>query len=313
MYSLNATVPIFLVILAGYVLKNKFHMFSDQTISQLNKFNFNVTLPTLLFLDVGLADFLSVWDTRYVLFCIIASVICISAVAILTHFFMKDQSLVGEFIQACYRGSAAVLGIAFIQNIYGATTRGPLMIIATVPVYNIAAVLILSFTAPRDKSVNKAQALKKSLMGIVTNPIILGIAAGVLFSLSGLELPAIVSKTLRSFSNMATPLCLVALGAGFEGKKALKMIKPTLLCAFIKLFAQAAIFLPIAFRMGFRDEMLVALLVMLGAPTTASCYIMARNMGHDGVLTSSTVVATSVLGAVSLTFWLFLMRSLGYI
>jgi hypothetical protein len=36
-------------------------------------------------------------------------------------------------------------------------------------------------------------------------------------------------------------------------------------------------------------------------------------MGHEGVLTSSAVVITSVLGAVSLTFWLFLMRTLGYI
>lgn len=313
MYSLNATVPIFLVILVGYILKNKFHMFSDQTIAQLNKFNFRVTLPALLFLDVAQADFLAVWDTRYVLFCVVATTVCISVIALFAFFLIKDRALMGEFVQASYRGSAAVLGIAFIQNIYGTSVMAPLMVIATVPIYNVAAVLILSFTAPREKDVDKGLALKKSLLEIVTNPIILGILAGLLFSLCGLKLPTMLHKTVNNFSAMATPLCLVALGAGFEGGKALKMVKPTLVCALIKLFAQAAVFLPIAFRMGFRNEMLVALLVMLGAPTTASCYIMARNMGHEGVLTSSAVVITSVLGAVSLTFWLFLMRTLGYI
>ena len=46
----------------------------------------------------------------------------------------------GEFVQASFRGSAAVLGIAFIQNIYGNAGMAPLMIIGTVPLYNIAAV-----------------------------------------------------------------------------------------------------------------------------------------------------------------------------
>ena len=53
---------------------------------------------------------------------------------------------------------------------------------------------------------------------------------------------------------MATPLALIGLGAGFEGKKALAKIKPTLWAAFIKLIAQAAIFIPIAAALGFQGE-----------------------------------------------------------
>lgn len=61
----------------------------------------------------------------------------------------------GEFIQASYRGSAAVLGVAYIQNIYGNAGMAPLMIIGTVPLYNIAAVLVLSFTGPSSGGLNK--------------------------------------------------------------------------------------------------------------------------------------------------------------
>lgn len=103
------------------------------------------------------------------------------------------------------------------------------------------------------------------------------------------------------------------LAPGFEGRKALKQIKPTVAAASIKLVILPAIFLPLAIRFGFTTEKLVALLVMLGSPTTPSCYIMAKNMGHDGTLTSSTVVATTFLSSVTLTVYLFLLKSLGVI
>lgn len=60
-------------------------------------------------------------------------------------FLWKDKSIQGEFIQASYRSSAALLGIAFIQNIYGDAGMAPLMIIGSVPLYNIMAVVVLSF------------------------------------------------------------------------------------------------------------------------------------------------------------------------
>ena len=65
--------------------------------------------------------------------------------------------------------------------------------------------------------------------------------------------------------------------------------------------------------MGFRREELVAILVMLGSATTVSCYVMAKNMGHEGVLSSSVVMLTTLLSAFTLTGWLYVLRSLGLI
>ena len=59
--------------------------------------------------------------------------------------------------------------------------------------------------------------------------------------------------------------------------------------------------------------LIVALLVMLGSITTPACYVMAKQMGHEGVLTGSVCVTTTLFSAFSLTFWLFVLRSLGYI
>lgn len=310
-FSLNATIPIFLIMVVGYILR-RIKMVDEPFIKTLNKFNYSVTLPVLLFRDISQSDFYSVWDTKYVLFCFLVTLFCIAAIGLTAGFFFKNKALLGEFIQASYRSSAAVMGVAFIQNIYGNSGMAPLMIIGTVPLYNVAAVLVLSFTGPQAKGLNK-QALKKSLIGIATNPIILSIFLGMLISACRISFPVIITKTIGNIASLATPLALIALGAGFEGRKAVKLITPTAIVTSLKLVIQPLLFLPLAIALGFRNEMLVAILVMLGAPTTPSCYIMAKSLGHEGTLTSSAVVATTFLSSVTLTVALFILKSFGVI
>ena len=112
---------------------------------------------------------------------------------------------------------------------------------------------------------------------------------------------------------MATPLALITIGAGFEGRKALAKMKPTIAAAMIKLVIQPLLFLPVAAWMGFAGEKIIAILIMLSSPTTPSCYIMAKSMHNDEVLTASVVVVTTLLGAVTLTMWIFVLKTVGLI
>lgn len=310
-FSLNATIPIFLTMVLGYLFK-QCRMIDEPFVKVLNKFNFQVTLPVMLFEDLAGADFASVWDGKYVLFCFGVTFVSIFAIWGISSLLLKEKDVVGEFTQGCYRSSAAVLGLAFIQNIYGTSLMAPLMIIGTVPLYNVMAVVILSFTGPGEHKLNK-EGLKKSIMGIARNPIIISIVLGIAVSLMHVEFPYIVDKTIHNFSVMASPLALIGLGAGFEGRKAVKKLRLTAVCTAVKLLLLPALFLPVALWMGFTGEKLVAILVMLGSATTPSCYIMAKNMGHEGVLTSGTVVATTFFSSVSLTFWIFVLKYIGAI
>lgn len=310
-FSLNATIPIFLTMVLGYLFK-QCRMIDEPFVKVLNRFNFQVTLPVMLFEDLAGADFASVWDGKYVLFCFGVTFVSIFAIWGISSLLLKEKDVVGEFTQGCYRSSAAVLGLAFIQNIYGTSLMAPLMIIGTVPLYNVMAVVILSFTGPGEHKLNK-EGLKKSIMGIAKNPIIISIVLGIAVSLMHVEFPYIVDKTIHNFSVMASPLALIGLGAGFEGRKAVKKLRLTAVCTAVKLLLLPAMFLPVALWMGFTGEKLVAILVMLGSATTPSCYIMAKNMGHEGVLTSGTVVATTFFSSVSLTFWIFVLKYIGAI
>ncbi len=310
-FSLNATIPIFLTMVMGYLFK-QCRMIDEPFVKVLNKFNFQVTLPVMLFEDLAGADFASVWDGKYVLYCFCVTFVSIFAIWGISSLLLKEKDMVGEFTQGCYRSSAAVLGLAFIQNIYGTSLMAPLMIIGTVPLYNVMAVVILSFTGPGEHKLNK-EGLKKSILGIAKNPIIISIALGIAVSLMKVDFPYIMDKTIHNFSIMASPLALIGLGAGFEGRKAVKKIRLTAICTTVKLFLLPMLFLPFALWMGFTGEKLVAILVMLGSATTPSCYIMAKNMGHEGVLISGTVVATTFFSSISLTFWIFVLKCIGMI
>ncbi|MGL4344771.1 MAG: AEC family transporter [Cellulosilyticaceae bacterium] len=306
MFSLNATIPIFLLMVIGYFLR-RLGMFEDTFAHKLNGFVFKVGLPVLVFKELSTADFYATWDTLFVVFCFGASLLSI-LVALGGAKLVKDQSIRGEFVQAAYRSSAALLGCAFVENIYGKAGPAALMIVGSVPLYNIAAVIILNRMKPNGGDVG-IKVIKETLYQVVTNPIIIGIAIGFIWSVLKLEQPEIMRKTVESVAGTATPLGLMTLGATFDFKKTKASIKPAILCSFFKLIVFAGMFLPVAIGLGFRQEKLVALLVMLGGATTVSCFIMARNLQHEGTLTSSVVALTTLASAFTLTGWLFVLRS----
>lgn len=315
LFSLNVTFPIFLVMVLGYFLR-RIGMLDERFVTVANKFNFTITLPFMLFRDICSVNIREVFDVRYVLFCALASTGCFWLIWGSTKLFLKDRSLRGAFVQASFRSSAAVMGMAFIQNIYGTSAMGPLMIIGAVPLYNIFSVIVLTFEAePEEGAETKRDTgkIRKACMNIIKNPIILAIFLGLIVALIGIDFPTMIDAAIDNVAKMATPLALVALGAGFEGKKALAKMKPTLWAAFIKLVAQPLLLLPVAAWMGFTGEKMIGILIMLASPTTPSCYIMAKSMRNDGVLTASIVVTTTLLGAFTLTAWIFILRSLGFI
>lgn len=309
-FSLNATIPIFLMMLLGMLFR-KLGWMDEVFAAKMNKFVFLVPLPVLLFEQLATVDFSEVWDIKFILFCFVVTAISIT-ISTLISLLWKDRSIKGEFIQATYRSSAALLGIAFIQNIYGTAGMAPLMIIGSVPLYNIMAVVVLSVFKPGNNSFDKAL-VKKTLKGIATNPIIIGIVAGFVWSALKLPMPTILHKTVSSIGATATPMGLMSMGATFEMKKATSKMKPTLVAVFMKLVGFCAVFLPVAAVLGFRNEELIAILVMLGSATTVSCFVMARNMGHEGTLSSGVIMMTTLLSAFTLTMWLDVLRSFGLV
>lgn len=312
-YSLNATLPVFIIMGIGYFLR-QINILSEGFVTSADKFNFKVALPVMLFIDLACTDIKTEFNPKYALFCAAITTAMFVLTWIGAKLFLKDKYSIGAFVQACYRSSVAILGIAFITNIYDSPGMAPVMIIGTVPLYNIFAVLVLTFESPSPEGKSSMSAhIKQSVINIVKNPIIIGIALGAAAAALGVNLPHIINKTLTSIGSLASPLTLITIGAGFEGARAIKKLKLSVIASIVKLVAIPAVFLFVSIKAGWRNQELVALIIMLASPTTPSSYIMAKNMNSDYILTSSVIVMTTLLSSLTLTFWLFICKYMGLI
>ena len=310
-FSLNATLPLFLTIALGYFLK-RIKLLTEDFLAVCDKLVFKVALPLMLFKDISEMDLYSDFDLRFVLFCMGVTTLMFIVPWIGARLFMEDKASVGAFAQGCSRGSAAVLGIALTENIYGNSGQAPMMILAAVPLFNIYSVIILTLGSS-DNKVRGKQFVKKLAKGIVTNPIIIGIAAGFIPALLRIDFPVIVDKTVNSVSSLSTPLALISIGGAFSFSYAREKLKPALIAAIVKLIAIPAVFLPLAQNMGFKKDCMVAILIMLASSSTPSGYIMAKNMHNDHVLASNIIVITTLFSCLTLTFWVWMLKMTGNI
>ncbi len=233
--------------------------------------------------------------------------------------FMKDKGQVGAFAQASARSSAAVLGVALAVNIYGEAGMVPMMIMFSVPFFNVYSVLILSFSPHVDSegrlipATHGSGAIKAACINVSKNPLIIGILLGIPFALLRIPIPTMLDNALSSLGATATPVALLVVGASFSGSEAMTRWKGAVCSSIVKLFLLPGVFLPLAAMLGFRESELIAILIMAGSPTTVASFVMAKSMHADGVLTSNAILLSTILSSVSITFWLYLLRSFALI
>lgn len=311
-FSLNATLPIFIMMMLGYFLR-RIGLVTQKFADAANTFVFKICLPLVLFDDLYQMDIAAAWDGSFVAFCAAATLGSIALCWLVSRAF-GQQPWRGEFIQGSYRSGAAFLGIAFLLSIYGEAGAAPLMVIGAVPIYNVSAVIILELMRPGkvDRGVS-GELIRSTIKGIVTNPIILGIVAGVAWSLLRIPMPQVLGTAVADVGGIATPLGLIALGASFSFRRAFAVGTPSIVASAIKLVGLELVFLPMALAAGYTGQKLVAVMMMLGLPSTVSGYVMARNMGYEGAVNSSVVMLTTLLSSVTITFWLWLLKSRGLV
>ena len=58
---------------------------------------------------------------------------------------------------------------------------------------------------------------------------------------------------------------------------------------------------------------MVILVVMAATPTSITSYVMAVEMGGDEYIAGTSIVITSLLSGVTMTLWVFVLLSLGFI
>lgn len=309
-FSLNGTLPIFAVMLLG-IFARRSGILNDDYVARANKLNFYTAMPAMLFMSMYGKDLKSAFDIKAVIIVIISLLIAFVLAFLIARFFVKDKYMRGSFAQGAFRGNTALIGIALINNMYGSSATAAAVVAFVVPIYNIAAVIFLSVFP--SKGEEKKKSVKSMVKGILTNPLIIGTVTGALSAVIGLKFPVAVERTLGYLSDMATGTALICIGASMKFAEFRARWKTAMFATVLKLVVFPLMLLPAAVYFGCRADALMAIYIALGSPAAVNSYIMAKSMNHDGDLASGIIVLSALLGSVTMTLWVFVMRSMGLV
>ncbi len=309
LFSINGTLPIFIIMLIGIIVR-RLKIVNDEYVSQANKLNFKIAMPVMLFQNVRWSDITAKFDAKFMtalILMIIAELVIAAGISCVCISPYKR----GSFTQGSFRGNTALIGMALLLNMYGASEIGAIAVAIAVPVYNVGAVLALTLFPAEGET--KKKSIGDVALNIVKNPLIIGTVAGIAASLLKLRFPQMIETSLSYLSDMAMGTALLCVGASMQFDKFKSRWKEALFATSLKLVIFPLIFIPVIAAMGYRNDALMAAFIILGSPTAVNSYVMARSMNHDEALASGIVVISSIAGAVTMTAWVYFMRILGLV
>jgi len=306
--SFNVVLPIFLCILLGYFLR-RIHMVDTPSLNTMNKLCFKVFLPIYLFNNIATTNLAAAFNGKLLATAYLGVTAQFVLLMLLIPRLEKENPRRGVLIQAMFRSNFALFGLPLALSLCGTEKVGPTSILVgfTVPLFNILAVVSLeSFRGGKPS-------IKKMAKGIATNPLIIASLLGIAFNLLDFTLPGAVQKSVNDLGGVATPLSLVALGGSFTVSKVKEYKKQLTIGVLGRLVFSPLLMVSVGILLGFRNELLIPLLIMSGAPTAVSSFPMAQQMDGDGELAAGLVVFTSALAILSMFLWIFVLKQLGMI
>ena len=206
-----------------------------------------------------------------------------------------------------FRSNFVIIGIPIVSSLMGDVDLGPVAVLlaVVVPMFNVLSVVILEYYNGQKPD------LKKILLEVLKNPLILGTLAGILAVALKVRLPAFLESAVRQLSQAASPVLLVMLGAFFQFDGLSRYRRELSLVCLGRLVVIPAIFLGLGALLGFRGVEMAALLGVFASSTAVNSFTMAQQMGGDAELAGDIVVATSALCSFTLFGWGLLLKSLG--
>ncbi|MBQ8311063.1 MAG: AEC family transporter [Clostridia bacterium] len=322
-FAINAVAPIIIMVAIGYILK-RIGFLNDTFARMGNKLVFRALLPSMLFLNVYKIDDIGGIGFGYIGYVLVALLVIFLISVPLVIVVTKKPERRGVLLQVAFRSNYALIGIPLAQSLSGdeGVMIATLLSAVTIPLLNVLAVISLSVF----REGGGKPSLKKILLEIVKNPLILGVLTGLvvlgirsIFVQTGISFRLTdvtpVYSVLNYLSGMATPMSLLVLGAQFEFSAVASMKKEiifgtlmrTVFVPIVGLGAAYLFFFPTYFHGGH----FAAFIAMFATPVAVSSVPMAQEMNSDAILAGQLVVWTTLVSALTVFLSAFLLRLAG--
>lgn len=304
--SLNTVLPMFLMIGVGCLAKQR-RMISAEAVREANGLCFKLFMSVLLFQNIYTSDLGASFHGPLLALCMVGILAEFLLGLLLIPRIEPSNPARGVMLQGFFRTNTVLLGLPIATSLFGTGRVGQVSVIVAfvVPFINILSVVALELYRG-----GKPNA-RKILRGVVTNPLVLGAAAGMAVVLTGLRLPSVVESAVSGIARAATPLALVLMGASLDFSRFRTSARNLTICVLERLVVMPAVFIAIAVFMGFRDVALCTVMVVFGAPVAVNSYTMVLQMDGDADLAGGIVLLTTGFSCLTLFLWIWLLKTLG--
>ncbi len=306
MVCINGVVPIFLLVGLGILLR-KWKIADDTFAEKATTVVFRFVLPIMIFQDIANSEIGTSFDGRLLLIAVISIAVMFIVSWLLAHVVTKDNRRRAAFSQGAFRANYAILGLPLTKALFGsvAVTNGTVILAVGMILLNIFSVICL------ESFLNHGGGIKKTLMGIAKNPIILSALAGTLAYLCKLQLPVAIDKTLTYISDMCVPLSLITIGISMKYANLKETFGLSFGASALKTIVFTVIFTWIAYLLGIRGEGLGTLFVFWASPAAVAGYAMTRNMNGDYDMYGNIILISTFMSFVFVFFGVFILKNLG--
>ncbi len=320
-FAANAVLPILLMVVLGYFLK-RIKLCSTDFAKDLNKVCFKVLLPVMLAYNLYSGGGVKASDLEIVGFVAVSCIVMFLLGLLIVTIFIKDPAQKGVVLQCAFRSNFAIIGLPLAQSIAGdeGARLAAVASAVSIPIFNVFAVIALSVFRKKDDG-GKRVTVWEIIKGIIANPLIIGIAAGLVmlgfemlmgtdFSFSGITPVYSVMKTLTAATS---PMMLIALGAQFEFSSVKRLFMPIAVGTVSRIVIMPVLVLGAAYLMfpEFSAAHFAMLLALSGSPVAVSSAIMAGEMKADSALAGQLVIWTTLFSMLTVFGLVTVMRSAG--
>lgn len=312
-FSANVVLPIFFLIVIGYGL-TQLKLWDEHFLKVANNVCFKCFLPVLLFYNVATANIFEVFDAKLIIYACSTIVIIFLVLLGIVPFFIKDNKRRGVMIQGSFRSNFLLFGVPLALSIGGDSGAVLAAVLASfyVPVINMLSTISLYiYSDVEDKN------LKAALIGIATNPLVVGGLSGLVFSIIrnsiGFELPTVIDATLSNIKGIATPFAFLILGGDLKLDNLLKNIKVSIFAVLTKIVIIPTIMLAVSTVLGFNQLQMGILLAVYATPNAVSSYAMARNYEADYDLAGEIVTLSTIFSILTMFIFISILKALGLI
>jgi malonate transporter and related proteins len=293
--------PIFSLIMLGF-LAARFGYLSDNAQKGISEFAFNFAMPALLFRSLASAPALQP-GSGTIAFAYFGGLAIVWALAtLITRFGLRRPLIDAPTIAmaSCF-GNIVMIGIPLVLAIVGPAGAAPMAVLLSIqsPLLWFTATLHQQ-TAEQRGDRTPARIAADLGMELVRNPLLIAIATGALWRLSGVALPVPVDGILALLGQAGIPCAQVALGASLT-RFAIKGQLPTLstVLALKLLVVPAVVYMLAIWVFALPKTTAEVALIFAAMPAGANAFLFAERTGRVINSTSGAVALGTVLGAIT--------------